>query len=204
MMGSIPGLPAINLPGLDTIVPLLTADAISLAVGFLNVPWGIYNGIVPVVLADNVTSFEFDQDFRISGYPVEGGQFASYNKVYDPFHVTLQFTAGGNLVRRQALLDSIAAIIGDLNLYNIVSAEAVYTNLNLISYRYRQTAGDGVGLIKVDVVAEQVKTTAPATITSVITNPIDPGASTQVNDGVVQPIDPTQTQANMVPQMDAG
>lgn len=188
-MTNIPGLPAINIPD---VVGLLIGDAISLGAGFLRAPWGLYFGFIPVVLADNVATFGFQQEFDISDYPIENGEFASFNKVYRPFEGMIRFTAGGNLLRRQALLDSIQAIIGSTSLYNIVTEDAVYSNVNPVSYTYQQSAGDGVGLIKVDVKARQVKTTGPA-VTSIIPNPIDPGASAQVNSGAVQPLLPNKS-----------
>lgn len=190
---SIPGLPALNID-FPTVVGLLTQDAVSLIAGLLPIPWGIYAGALPVVIADTVVAFDFDQQFRIADFPIEDGQFASFNKTYLPFDVTLRFTAGGSLLRRQALLDSIQAIIGDTTLYSVVTADAVYQNVNLVGRRYRQTAEDGVGLMKVDVMARQVKT-APAPINiSLIQNPLDPGASAQVNGGVVNGLVPTAGQ----------
>lgn len=191
----VPGVPALAFsPIVGNLVALLTQDAISLVAGVAAVPWGIYFAAIPVVLADNVVSFEYDQQFDISDYPIEGGQFASFNKVYRPFNTTLRFTTGGNLVKRQAFLDSIAAIIGDLNEYNVVTADAVYLGLNLVGYHYKQTADSGVGLIQVDVAARQVKNAVSPTILSVISSPVDPGATPQVNGGVVQPLAPTATQ----------
>jgi hypothetical protein len=197
---SIPGLPVISFPN---VLGLLTGDAISLAAGFLRVPWGIYLGFVPVVIADTVVSFDYDQEYRIADFPIEGGQFDSYNKVYQPFRVGLRFTAGGSLIRRQALLDSIGAVISDLNLYNVVTEDAVYLGVNLVSQRYRQTADDGVGLIKVDVVAQQVKSAALPTLGNLIPHPADPSASVQINGGPINPIGPTQAQVNSIPAIDA-
>lgn len=199
-MPSIPGLPVLNFPNLPG---LLTADAISLAAGFLRAPWGIYNGLLPVVVADNVATFDYQQEYRIAGFPIEGGQFDSFNKVYAPFQTALRFTAGGPLIRRQLLLDSIRAIIGDLTLYNVVTEDAVYTGVNLVSYRYQQSASDGVGLMKVDVMAQQVKSAALPSLSSIIASPVDPSASDQVINGPTQPTLPTQSQLTLVPKIAA-
>lgn len=198
-MVSIPGLPVINIPDIPG---LLTSDAISLAAGFLRAPWGLYIGFIPVVVADTVTAFGFQQEFDISDYPIENGEFASYNKVYRPFEGTIRFVAGGNLLRRQALLDSVAAIIGSTSLFNIVTEDAVYQSVNPVTYSYQQAAGDGVGLIKVDLKARQVKVTGPL-VTSIIPSPSDPSVAAQLNDGTVQPLTPTPTQNGLLPQIDS-
>lgn len=201
---NVPGVPSVNFafPGAGSILTLLTEDAVSLFAGVLSLPWGIYLGPVPVVLADNVISFEYDQEYDISDYPIEGGQFASYNKVYRPFNVVFRFSTGGPLIARQAFLDSIAAVISDLNEYTVVTADAVYQSVNLVGYRYRQQADDGVGLIKVDVMARQVQNAAAAALSSAISNPANPASASQVNGGVVQPIAPTATQASVLSIID--
>jgi len=191
---NVPGVPALSIPSLPSVISLLTADAISLFAGVLNVPWGIYLGVIPVVFADNVTAFGYEQKFEISDYPVEGGDFESYNKVYQPFETRLRFSTGGNLVKRQAFLDSIAAIIGDLNLYNVVTENAVYQSVNLVDYTYRQTAGSGLGLIQVDVTARQVKP-APS---AALSNTVSPTNAGQVNLGPVQPQAATPAQTAQI------
>ena len=204
---SIPGVPALSVDiDFGGIVNLLTSDAISLFAGLANAPWGIYLGFVPIVQADNVVSFEFDQQFQISDYPVEQGQFQSYNKVYRPFSTTFRFSRGGSVVARQEMLDSISAIIGGTELFNVVTPSATYTNVNLTGYRYQQAANAGLGLIQVDVMAEQVMETSLllSSIVGAITNALDPTANSQSNDGTVQTSAPSSTQLGALPSIVAG
>jgi hypothetical protein len=194
---NVPGVPSVNfaIPSLGSILTLLTADAISLLAGTLQLPWGIYFGPIPIIAADNVVAFEYDQEYDISDYPIEGGKFASYNKVYRPFNIVVRFSTGGPLIKRQAFLDSISAIIGDLNEYNVVTADAVYQSVNLVGYRYQQRAEAGVGLIQVDVMARQVQNAASAALGSFLSNTLNPASASQVNGGVVQPIAPSGQQS---------
>lgn len=184
----VPGIPpVIFAPGFGDIISLVTQDALSLFAGAANLPWGIYLGPIPIVLADTVTAFEYQQQFEISNFPVEGGLFQSYNKVFRPFSARIRFTAGGDEVNRQRLLDSIGAIIGDTNLYNVVTADAVYVNVNLTGSSYQQAANQGIGLLAVDVTVEQVKTAASA----LLSNVLDPSSASQVNGGTVQSLIPS-------------
>lgn len=219
MSNGLPALPA----GVDVFsdAVLLVADAISLPLG-IEPQWGIFDSSGnPVVIADNVVSFEYKQDFAISNYPVEQGQFSSYNKTQRPFQVRFRFSSGGSLADREALLNSVQAIIGDTNLYTAASPEAIYSNVNATHQEYRRTASNGAGLISIDVWFEQVRSTAQAGTSNTSTSGSGTGGGTgststsnqvvsndfnalgsaqsptdmpQVNGGNVQPQTPTVAQ----------
>lgn len=212
-MGFLPGLPALpaGLASLFQLIPLLTADGFTLG-ATAQTQWGIFLNGQPVVLADTVVSVEFRQDFRISTYPQEKGAFRSYNKVQTPFDVRVSFARGGSVSDRAELLSSIAAIIGDTNLYDVVTPEVTLSNLNLVHQDYNRKSSQGLGLMVVDVWAEEVRsatlttsslastaegTTAPANSTrhveGVVTfrNAQNPAATPEVNGGNVQPQTPS-------------
>ena len=190
-----PGVPSIARSPLGgAVVSLLAADAYSLLSGIFGFPqWGIYFAGIPIVIADTVSSFDLVKNWTLSDFPVEGGKFESYNKVYVPFRGTFRFIAGGSLFNRQLLLLSIEAISGDLNVYDIVTPEAVYSGVNVTSYSYKRTAENGVGLIQVDVVAEEVRPAPAAAYSSTASTTSAP----QTNDGTVQatPAPAAQTSA---------
>jgi hypothetical protein len=189
----VPGVPSVLFASTaGQILNLLTQDAIGIFAGVgLSQPWGIYLGGAPVVLADNVVSFDFRKQWAISDYSVEQGGFASYNKVFIPFDGRFRFTAGGSDANRQEFLDSIDAIAGDLNLYTIVTPIAIYPSVNITHYDYGQTATNGVGLLSVDVWTEEVRETG----TAAMSNTVSPTAASQTNGGTVQPVAPTSAQS---------
>ncbi len=189
----VPGVPSVLFASsVGQVLSFLTQDAVGIFTGIAQQqPWGIYLGGAPVVLADNVVSFDFRKQWAISDYPVEQGAFASYNKVFIPFDGRFRFTAGGSDSNRQALLDSIDAIAGDLNLYTIVTPIAIYPNVNITHYDYSQTATNGVGLLSVDVWTEEVRETSALSMS----NTASPTAASQVNGGTVQPVAATPAQA---------
>lgn len=208
----LPSLPA-SVVGLFTDVALLAVDAV-LGFGSSRSQWGIFLNGSPVVIADNVLSLEYRQDFSISNDPLEQGAFNSYNKVQRPFEIKLRFSTGGNAFDRQAMINSIKAIIGDTNLYDVVTPEAIYTNVNLIHQDYRRSS-DTAGLIIIDVWCQEVRSATltssnttsgntagggatPNTPNSVVANdfaalnqPQNPGASPVANGGNVQAASPT-------------
>ena len=230
---SIPGLPALSAAeaAFFTVVDFVTSDGADVPVASVSSQWGVFLNGSPVVMADNVLSMEFRQDFRISNYPVEQGAFASYNKVQLPMEVKFRFSAGGSSANRSGMLNSIGAVIGDTNLYDVVTPDATYIGFNFTHQDYRRTAQEGAGLLSVDVWVEEVRTASlivsssgtgtsntpatggasadSATPNSIVANdfaaignPQSPGASPQVNGGNVVPQAPTASQNSQF-QIDA-
>lgn len=181
-----PGIPAVPRDPFAAadIIDLLTSDAVSLFAGLFGPQWGLFLDGAPVVVADNVVSFEYKQEWIVANYPLEQGAFESYDKVQTPFTVGLTFSAGGSETDRQALLDSIDAIAGTTDLYDAVTPEAVYSSVNVTRRNFRRTATNGVGLIMVDVMCVQIRIATSDTLDSTQS----PSAAAAVNDGTVQPV----------------
>jgi hypothetical protein len=180
---SIPGVP--NVPpfvNLISSIALIVADAINFLTGFGTPEWGIFQDGVSVVTADSVVSMGYKQNWAISTYAIEQGGFQTYNKVDTPYSARVRFASGGSQEDRQALLDSIAAIAGTTELYDVVTPEQVYTNANIQSFDYQRTSVNGVGLIQVDVQLIEVRETAVASFV----NTKSPTAQAAINDGTVQ------------------
>ena len=157
---AVAGVPAL-LSGfasdpVDTAV-MMVSDAVGLIFGGNSSQWGIFLNGSAVVTADNVVSFEYKQDYAIADYTLEQGAFETYAKVQIPFNPRVRFSAGGSASNRQALLDSIAAIAGDFNLYDVATPEATYTSVNITHYDYHRAANSGVGLIVVDIWLQQIR-----------------------------------------------
>jgi hypothetical protein len=106
----------------------------------------------------------------------------------------IRFSSGGSIDDRQSLLDSIDAIAGTTELYDIVTPEAVYTNANIQQYSFQRSSQNGVGLIQVDVQLVEVRVTATADFT----NPQSPNAAGRINDGIVQSSDASVGSASAV------
>lgn len=192
-----PGVPRLPRdPFSDAIgaIELLTSDAISLFAGAFGPQWGLFQDGAPVVTADNVISVEYKQEWVVADYPLEQGAFESYDKVQTPFSVRLSFSAGGSETDRQALLDSVAAIAGTTDLFDAVTPEEVYPNVNPTHCSYRRSATNGVGLIVVDVMCVQIRIATSDTLD----NTQSPSAAAPVNDGTVQPVPATPTQQGAV------
>lgn len=219
---AIPGLPALAAGVVIDAVSLITADILSIAGTFGTPQWGLFLNGEPAVIADNVLSFEFKQDFRISDYPVEQGAFETYNKVQVPYDVRLQFSTGGSVSERQTLIQSVDSIIGSTDTFDAVTPEKVYQSVNPVHQDIRRTSRNGVGLLVIDVYCREIRVTAAqqftnaqqggtsssssatagsgtgATAGSPINQPQSASAAPQVSDGTVQPVAPTPAQQSAV------
>lgn len=169
---------------------LLDADGVAALGALIGPQWGVFLDGFPVIVAESCVAFDYKQTASISNYPVERGAFESYNKVRVPYDARVRFGSGGSAAARQALLSSIAAVINDLNLYDVVTPDAIYQSANLIAYSYRQTHREGVGLLLVDVLLEQVRVTTDADFTQTQS----PSGASPVSGGNVQTQTPTAAQ----------
>ena len=151
--------------------------------------WGIFSGGSQVVVAETVRSFDFRQSWPISTYQTEEGGFQSFDKIEMPFEQRVEFMTGGDDAAKQALLDSVAAIAGDLNLYDVVTPTAVYTSCNVTRYDYDRKNENGVGLLKVTVhlIEVRVNATTQFGTATPITNAKEPGSNSAADNGTAQP-----------------
>ena len=146
--------------------------------------WGIFgqNGI-PLLLSDNVTSVKHQNTSKVSNAPVERGSFASYNKVGDPFTVTVQMTKGsGGVFMRGAFLALLDALANSTDLFLVITPEAVYPNMAITGYDYAREASDGARLLKVNIHLAEVRQ-----VTVKYTKTKSEGAQAQQDGGKVQP-----------------
>lgn len=162
-----PGVPPVlRAPGAtDNGTTRLTGDK-SLAES-ANARWGIFTtGGLLVLNADNVANFEYGGERRASDFPLEGGQFESYNKVAVPFDVRITLSKGGTLADRQAFLDTADGILDDLKLYNIVTPERVYKNVNCNGLRMSRTAVNGATMLTAEFMFVEIRQSATATVSN--------------------------------------
>ncbi len=162
--------------------------------------WGLYKNGAPVVIADNVVALDFKGDYDLCDYQLEEGGFQTYNKVYVPFGVRLRFSAGGSAENRKTLIESVDAIAGDLELYDAVTPEKIYSGVNIIHQGLTRTAERGLGLVQMDVWAEQVRVDATATFSTPtdskpVKNPKNPQSKSAVSSGTVQAVTPSTAQS---------
>lgn len=184
------GVPAVLRDPANPILPIVTllSDAQAIANLFkkpISVQWGIYRNGEAMVVADSVIGVEYKQDWDLANYPLEENSFETYDKINSPFSIRIRFTSGGTEVAREALLASVEAISSTLDLYDVVTPERTYSNLNVMHYDYSRTAVNGVGMITVDIGLQEIRSNAVADFS----NTEEPSGQDPQNGGVVQAAD---------------
>ena len=184
MVSTITGLPNLTL---------MVADALGLPSIFSQSPqWGLFKGNAMVIAADSVVSMEYKKNWDVSDYKLEKGAFASYNKVENPFDAVIRFSTGGSEDDRRDFLQSISAIAGDTELYDVLMPEETYPSVNIVGYTFRRLNNQGACLLQVDLMVVEIRETAEEEFTQTETQA--PSGTATKNNGTVQTQPPTPQQ----------
>ena len=186
----LPGVP--TLPQGVGVTPQpteqLTSDDPSAYAQTDPIVWGIYDQDGnPVITGDSVKAIDFHNDYRISDFPVEQGGFASYNKVATPFDLLVTFVQSGSITDRQDFLNQLQTSLSSLDLYQVITPEIQYLDVNVCRILYRRTHKEGVQMLTVDVYCREVRESGTLQFSTTAT----PDGASQQNDGTVQPKTPS-------------
>lgn len=123
--------------------------------------WGFYdddgNALIP---ADTVVTFGGVKEHRVADYPVEDGGFESYNKVEVPGEIRVRYATGIDLSSRTDMIDAVSDACDGLDLYTAVMPERTYESVNLLKYDFHREINNGVGILIIDVVGQEIRNTA--------------------------------------------
>lgn len=210
----LPGVPQLNR---STLFPAGPPPVVGAAVAlgrlwqalFAQPVWGIFKAEIPttpsedgvetvtvvaerkpVVVPDNILEFGYREESSIADFPIQDGGFVNYDKVDNPFEVVLRLSKGGSERERKAFLDSIYAIAGDLELYDIITPEKTYLSVNVLRFEVLRRGPRGAAMLsEVDLYFREIRivTATYATTQVVIDDPQNPSATSPSNTGTVQP-----------------
>lgn len=160
--------------------------------------------MVRILGASHIETLGFYKSNTISSAPQEDGAFLSYNKVKNPYHVTLRMICDGSdsghiwenilpgRVRtlmgrgfddtKKAFIKELDTIVDDTHLYHIKTPEKLYSNANIISYRFHRAPDISSTILMVDLIIQEVRN---ATSTGWKTTRTPAGAQKHYN-GTVQ------------------
>lgn len=191
-MPDVPNLPGVpSLTGYSTSnIVLLAADIIGAILGLFGSEWGIFLDGQQAFPYQSIVDFDYKQDWPTSDCPVEDGGFQSYDKVELPFDVRVRVASGGTEADREALISSVRAASGSLDLFDVVTPEQTYQGCSITHADFKRTSANGVGLVIIDIWFTEVRETS----TSTFTQTQQPGNAGQVNTGSVTPQAPATTE----------
>lgn len=206
----LPGVPAVpRSPSFPTATaPVIATASLGLKIWDQinpNPQWGIfYTNLKPALTADSVLTFGNRNEYAVMDFPVQSGGFSSYNKVANPYDITLRLMKSGSKAERAIFLRTLDLIISSLELYTILTPERSYVGVNMLRYDVvRDGAKDAFALTGVDVyfreirqVDSQYTTTEAATANT--SNARLASATPSVNSGVAKVQDASSAVSNSV------
>lgn len=181
----VPGVPNLTSYLADAIV-LLVADALLPGLTFDAPAWGIFEAGEEAIEINSVLTFDYRQDWAIADYPVENGAFQSYDKVQMPYDVRLRITSGPSIGARQLMVEELKTLGNSLELFDVVTPEMAYVDLNVSHVDYNRKAQSGAGMIIADVWFVEIRQDA----TAAFSNTSQPSEAGRQNAGNVQPQTP--------------
>lgn len=166
---------------------------------FATPQWGIYDSENNLRLRpDSILDMGYRLESNVSDFPVQGGTFASYNKVEMPYDFSLRVVKGGSQQDRANFLSDCEFLARSLSLFTILTPERTYTDANITRLEVqRRGAGGAYFLSEVDLYFKQVRQVA-AQYTTYAANTQEaqePGAQPPTNQGRVQGVTPPQSAA---------
>ena len=185
-MPSVPDLPfdpaGVVSSGIDALISFGGAFVIGLIFGER---WGIFNEYgIPILLADNVTSVEYNNSSDVVNAPLEKGTFATYNKVQNPYTATVQMTkGGGNATMRGLFIGQLETLAKSTLLFNVLTPEYVHRNAAIVGFGYKRLPSEGNRIIVATIELKEVREVVVKYDREEVANPED---SATVDGGEVQ------------------
>lgn len=218
---SYPGVPGLPRSGLSTNQRAIVSFGLGELFQFVFAPprWGIFNDDptddTPLVEPDSILALEFNNTSNVSTFPVQNGSFAAYNKVPNPFEITVRMTKSGGILNTAGLIGRVGDLINNpsldtlrgqtgrtefiealdkasrsIDLYRIETPEKTYSSCNITGINYRRETSQGAYMIIADVTFVEIRQVQANTMTVNAEgyNPAedDPSAASVVNQGKQQ------------------
>jgi len=158
--------------------------------------WGIFDSSGnQVVVPDSVMDFGWRAENRIPTFPIQSGQFATYNRVGLPFENSVTLTKGGDLTSRSVFLAQIDAIVAQSNitLYTIRTPEKSYVDVSVTRAELSRRGAGNYAYFDVEIYFIQINQVAAqySTVQTPTNNASVPSAVPAVNGGLTNPATPS-------------
>jgi hypothetical protein len=154
--------------------------------------WGVFddnNNLV--VQPDSVMDFGWRKENRIGNFPIQQGQFGTYNRVGLPFESSITLTKGGDLASRSAFLQQVDALIAqsNINLYTIRTPEKSYVDVSVTRAELSRRGKDNAFYFDVELYFIEINQVAAqySTVATPTANAQPPSAAPVINQGLNNP-----------------
>jgi len=197
----MPLIPYPNIPNLPGVPPIprspnsfpiaSVSQSNPILTKITGAKWGFVGATgQSIITPDSFIDFEYREERKIPTYPIEGGSFASYNKVALPFDVRVTVSCNGNgAMTKENFLSAIEQLMNSLTLINVITPNFTYQNCNLVHVDYRREAKQGVSLIIAQLWFQEVKIAQAAVPTTT-----EPSGAYVQDNGQTSPVNLDATQ----------
>lgn len=160
-----------------------------------DIVWGVYDAYNNLAAnADSVKDFGWRKEVRIDNFPIQRGQFATYNRVGTAFECSVTLSKGGTLSERNAFLMQIDVLIdqGNIGLYTIRTPEKSYVDVSCTRAELSRRGVEGfayfdVELYFIEIVPIDVQYGATSNNTPSLANSSVPSGVPTVNQALNNP-----------------
>lgn len=194
MSNGIPGL-LHTIADVSNKITLAVADALLIYNKFQAPSWGIFETVSVVtppllpenvyqlaIIPDSIVGVDYDREWSLPSYPQEQGAFQNYNKIQLPFENRVQITKGGTVTEKQLFVNTLEAMAASLKLFDIITPEQTFFNVNIYKISLSRSADSGASLLTYDVSFQEIRTSAAAKFADTV----NPNAADPVSSGTVQ------------------
>ena len=183
--------PVAQPPNAATLVAPAMPSALFVPVAAVPV-WGVFNADgTAAITPDSIMSFGYRAEWRIADYPIQDGQFSSYNKVKVPYENLVRMVKGSSLDDRTDFENDCDDVAESLDLYTIVTPERSYIGVNVTRFEIERRETGGANFIEAEMFFREIRQTTPQYSSTAAANDTsnaqNPGARPVTNTGLVQP-----------------
>ena len=175
------GIPNLLRNAPTAIVLTLLGNLVSSLNDFFNPAplWGIFlpGTTTYATEVSSVQEVNVAGETSVSNYPLEDGTFSTYNKILLPNTYAIRLVRDGSETQRGALLQWLQASLGSLDLFDVLTPEAGYSNVTLKSYRIMRTREAGAAMIVADCIFQEIRQIPAVYSASRITDPANQPAT---------------------------
>lgn len=189
-----PGVPPVLRRAVEAVgspLILAIADTLGLDWDFGFPRWGIYREGQLAIRPDSFGGLEFRQDWAIADFPLEQGAFETYDKVNSPYALRIRLSAGGSEANRTSFLRTAHELSDSDDMFDVLTPEKTYTQVNISHLDYRRESRNGAGLITVDLWFLEIRMNA----VTAFSDTKQPQGASPVSNGTVQPTEPKPNQS---------
>lgn len=208
---NIPFVPGVPLIPRSPLFPPTVQIALGLVQSLLwqvfqsQTRWGIFDESgAPIfntatfdLLSSNSLStygVDYSKETKVSDFPIEGGSFASFNKVETSAAPVVTLIFSGSESDRASFINTIDAACKSQNLYSIATPEVTYINYSIARYGYQRRNDHGANIYIVEIGLMEIReVSAQFAQISPIKDPKALGATPPVDTGKVQAKVPEQS-----------